>query len=108
MPEEGRGKTEKASEILRRRGDRTNKLQKVLDRGSPRSQADDAQEAEPVGPSDAAAHPLEEGRSAKPIIEDSISSGCPLSWVAFELCCLFTTPAHPIEGLSQRTIRAES
>jgi hypothetical protein len=67
VTEEGRGNAKKASEILRRRGERTNKLQKVLDRGSPRSQADDAQEAEPVGPSDAAGQPPEEGRPAKPI-----------------------------------------
>ena len=68
MSEEGGGNAKKASEILRRRGgDRTNKLQKVLDRGSPRSQADDAQEAELVGPSDAAGQPPEEGRPTKPI-----------------------------------------
>ena len=68
MTEEGRGNAKKASEILRQRGgDRTNKLQKVLDRGSLRSRAEDAQEAEPVGPSDAAGQPPEEGRPTKPI-----------------------------------------
>lgn len=68
MTEEGRGSTKKASEILRRRGERTNKLQKVLDRGSPLSQAEDTQEeAEPAGQSDARTQTPEQGRPAKPI-----------------------------------------
>ena len=42
MSEQGTGSTEKASEILRRRGDRTSKLQRTIDRGSQRSRAEDS------------------------------------------------------------------
>ena len=56
MSEQGTGK---ASEILRRRGDRTSKLQRTIDRGSQRSQAEDSTE-------DTAAE-KEQGRPAKPI-----------------------------------------
>ena len=59
MSEQGTGSTEKASEILRRRGDRTSKLQRTIDRGSQRSQAEDSTE-------DTAAE-KEQGRPAKPI-----------------------------------------
>ena len=67
MTEEGKGNTGKASEILRRRGDRTSKLQKVLDRGSPQSQADDAAGEKPVVQGGAATQTPQEGRPAKPI-----------------------------------------
>jgi len=56
MSEQGTGK---ASEILRRRGDRTSKLQRTIDRGSQRSQAEDSTEE--------TAAEKEEGRPAKPI-----------------------------------------
>jgi len=59
VSEQGTGSTEKASEILRRRGDRTSKLQRTIDRGSQRSQAEDSTE-------DTAAE-KEQGRPAKPI-----------------------------------------
>jgi hypothetical protein len=53
------GNQASASEILRRRGDRTSKLQRAIDRGSPRSQSEDSAE-------DTAA-PEKQGRPAKPI-----------------------------------------
>ncbi len=56
MSEQGTGK---ASEILRRRGDRTGKLQRTIDRGSQRSQAEDSAEE--------TAAQKEQGRPAKPI-----------------------------------------
>jgi len=56
MSEQGTGK---ASEILRRRGDRASKLQRTIDRGSQRSQAEDSTEE--------TAAEKEEGRPAKPI-----------------------------------------
>ncbi len=59
MSEQGTGSTEKASEILRRRGDRTSKLQRTIDRGSQRSQVEDL-------PEDTVAE-KEQGRPAKPI-----------------------------------------
>ena len=59
MSEQGTGSTEKASEILRRRGDRTSKLQRTIDRGSQRSQAEDSTEE--------TAAEEEQGRPAKPI-----------------------------------------
>ncbi len=67
MNEEGTGGTNKASEVLRRRGERTSKLQRVIDRGSPRSQAEDRAEEETALQSAGAAHKPEEGRPAKPI-----------------------------------------
>jgi predicted secreted protein len=67
VTEEGRDNTGKASEILRRRGDRTSKLQKVLDRGSPRFQAEGTAGAEPVVPRSEPAQSPEEGRPAKPV-----------------------------------------
>lgn len=59
MSEQGTGSTEKASEILRRRGDRTSKLQRTMDRGSQRSVAEDSG-------GDTSAQE-EQGRPAKPI-----------------------------------------
>ena len=59
MSEQGTGSTEKASEILRRRGDRTSKLQRTIDRGSQRSVAEDS-------PGDTSVQE-EQGRPAKPI-----------------------------------------
>ena len=56
MSEQGTGK---ASEILRRRGDRTSKLQRTIDRGSQRSQAEDSAEETSAE--------KEQGRPAKPI-----------------------------------------
>ena len=56
MSEQGTGK---ASEILRRRGDRTSKLQRTIDRGSQRANAEDSAE-------DPAAEE-KQGRPAKPI-----------------------------------------
>ena len=56
MSEQGTGK---ASEILRRRGDRTSKLQRTIDRGSQRSQAEDSAEE--------TAAEKEQGRPTKPI-----------------------------------------
>jgi hypothetical protein len=53
MSEQGIGK---ASEILRRRGERTSKLQRTIDRGSQRSQAEDI-----------ALEKGQQGRPAKPI-----------------------------------------
>ena len=60
----------KASEILRRRGDRTSKLQRVIDRGSPRSQVEDVAADEAPGMPVAertTAEPEVQGRPAKPI-----------------------------------------
>jgi hypothetical protein len=59
VSEQETGSTEKASEILRRRGDRTSKLQRTIDRGSQRSRAED-----PAGDTFAQE---EQGRPAKPI-----------------------------------------
>ena len=59
MSEQGTGSTEKASEILRRRGDRTSKLQRTIDRGSQRSVAEDS-----AGDTSAQE---KQGRPAKPI-----------------------------------------
>jgi hypothetical protein len=59
VSEQGTGSTEKASEILRRRGDRTSKLQRTIDRGSQRSPAEDS-----AGDTSAQE---EQGRPAKPI-----------------------------------------
>jgi hypothetical protein len=56
-----------ASEILRRRGERTSKLQRAIERGSPRSQAQDTAENTSVGPADETAAQGERGRPAKPI-----------------------------------------
>ena len=56
MSEQGTGK---AAEILRRRGDKTSKLQRTIDRGSQRSQAEDLAE-------ETAAEEKQE-RPAKPI-----------------------------------------
>ena len=68
MTNEGTGSTtEKASEILRRRGERTSKLQRVIDRGSPRSQAEDSAREESGIPAGAQAGTEEQGRPAKPI-----------------------------------------
>jgi hypothetical protein len=64
---EGTGSTEKASEILRRRGERTSKLQRVIDRGSPRSQNEDPAEEETSVPAERTAGAEEQGRPAKPI-----------------------------------------
>jgi hypothetical protein len=50
--------TGKAAEILRRRGDRTQKLQKAIDRGSPRHLADEETQPAAAGG---------QGRPAKPI-----------------------------------------
>jgi hypothetical protein len=55
----------KASEILRRRGARTTKLQKAIDRGSPRFRAEEATEDGPSVPADMAG--ASRGRPAKPI-----------------------------------------
>jgi hypothetical protein len=59
VSEQGMGSTEKASEILRRRGDRTSKLQRTIDRGSQRSRVEDS-----TGDTSAQE---EQGRPAKPI-----------------------------------------
>lgn len=59
MSDQGTGSTEKASEILRRRETRPSKLQRAIDRGSPRSQTEDSAED--------TATPEEHGRPAKPI-----------------------------------------
>ena len=68
MSEKKREGTEKASEILRRRGERTSKLQRVIDRGSsPRSQSDDPAEEETSVPAERTAGAEERGRPAKPI-----------------------------------------
>jgi hypothetical protein len=60
---------QKASEILRRRGERTSKLQRVIDRGSPRSQPEDVADAVPdmPGAERTTAEPEVQGRPAKPI-----------------------------------------
>lgn len=55
MSEQGTGNAQKASEILRRREDRTGKLQRTIDRGWQRSQVEDPSIQE------------EQGRPAKPI-----------------------------------------
>jgi hypothetical protein len=67
VSEEGRGSTGKASEILRRRGDRTSKLQRTIDRGSPRSKTEESAGEEPVLPSDEPDQTLEQGRPTKPV-----------------------------------------
>jgi len=59
MSEEGRGGPGKASEILRRQGDRTSKLQRTIDRGSQRSRDEESQGDTPLRE--------EQGRPAKPI-----------------------------------------
>jgi hypothetical protein len=59
VSEQGTGSTSRASEILRRRGDRTSKLQRTIDRGSQRFQAEDATEETAIQE--------EQGRPAKPI-----------------------------------------
>ena len=59
MSEEGTGGANKASEILRRRGDRTNKLQRTIDRGSQRSQVE--------APTWDTSAQEEQGRPEKPI-----------------------------------------
>jgi hypothetical protein len=59
VSDQGTGSTEKASEILRRRETRPSKLQRAIDRGSPRSQTEDSAED--------TATPEEHGRPAKPI-----------------------------------------
>jgi hypothetical protein len=59
MSEQG---TPKASEILRRREDRTMKMQKAIDRGQPRAQTDEA--AANTTPGSLASR---QGRPAKPI-----------------------------------------
>jgi hypothetical protein len=56
VSEQGTGK---AAEILRRRGERASKLQRTIDRGSKRSEAEDS--AEETAPE------KEQGRPAKPI-----------------------------------------
>ena len=67
MSEQGTDSTGKASEILRRRGDRTSKLQRTIDRGSQRSQVEDSAGDESVIQSDGTAQIAEQGRPAKPI-----------------------------------------
>lgn len=59
MTEQERGNTGKASEILRRRGERTSKLQRTIDRGSQRTQAEDVAEDTVTE--------TEQGRPAKPV-----------------------------------------
>ena len=65
MSEEVTDSTGKASEILRRRGERTSKLQRVIDRGSLRSQAEDSVGEENSIPDDATS--AQQRRPAKPI-----------------------------------------
>jgi len=60
MSEQGEGSTQKASEILRRRGDRASKLQRTIDRGSQRSLVEDS-------PEDTSVKEEQQGRPAKPI-----------------------------------------
>ena len=65
MSEEVTGNPEKAAEILRRRGERTSKLQRVIDRGSLRSQAENSVGEKNSIPADMTG--TEQGRPAKPI-----------------------------------------
>ena len=65
--EETGNTTEKASEILRQRGERTSKLQRALDRGSPRSQTEDSAGREAGIPGGGPIRAEEQGRPAKPI-----------------------------------------
>lgn len=60
MSEQGRGNTQKASEILLRRGDRASKLQRTIDRGSQRAQVENSVE-------DTSVQEEQQGRPAKPI-----------------------------------------
>lgn len=59
MSDTGTGNKASASEILRRRGERTSKLQRAIDRGSPRSQTEDS--------ADNTAAPEEQRRPVKPV-----------------------------------------
>jgi hypothetical protein len=61
------GNPERASEILRRREERTSKLQRTMDRGTQRSQVEDLGEDTSVIPSGGTAGQGERGRPAKPI-----------------------------------------
>jgi hypothetical protein len=64
---EGTESTDKASDILRRRGERTSKLQRAIDRGSPRSQTEGSAGEETGVPADSTVGAENQGRPVKPI-----------------------------------------
>jgi hypothetical protein len=67
MSDKGIDSEASASEILRRRETRTSKLQRAIDRGSPRSLAEESAVEDTGVPSDGTAAHAEQGRPAKPI-----------------------------------------